>query len=92
MEELDGRVDRLLVCARFVVSSIYDCDQLTMGKSMMVVLAVCSCVYVLWFLPSKIVITSLWERVRWSCWPIAPVCLFCGFFNLRLLSPYYRGE
>ena len=29
----------------------------------MVVLAVCSCVHVLWFLPTRIVIISLWGKV-----------------------------
>ena len=67
MEELDGRVGRLLVYALFVISSIYDGDDFTMGESEMVVLAVCSCVHVLWFLPSRIVIALLWGRVRWSC-------------------------
>ena len=47
MEELDGPVGRLLVCARFVVSSFYDCDHLTNRESEMVVLArrllLCSC-------------------------------------------------
>ena len=58
----------------------------------MVVLAVCSCVHVLWFLPSRIVIVSLWGKVRWSCWPFAPVCTFCGFFHLGLRPPDYGEE